>query len=334
MTGFVLGKAAGLLGLLILLATLWIVGEAGAVWEAGAVGQAPAQRLHEDSTCRWAADHGTALWGPGVGTEGVGISSGAAFGSARSLLPAQQVASAGHCLRTGTCASPSTFIDVPPLCLESGGAPQASVSNRRALATALMSAIVPGAGQMRNGSLLRGLGYFTLEVTGWVAHQAFDSDSESKTGEISAFAESYWNYERYKRVAQDADSCDVYGCPYSNNGDPYWTADRDSTIQTEQTSGSDRFREYITRDPYACGWDTSFSRSLYLDIWNEREDLLSSKRLVGRLIFLNHLVSAVDAFLEARRFRVKLGENAELDLQLRGLPFRANPRLVVSARLN
>jgi hypothetical protein len=227
-------------------------------------------------------------------------------------------------------------LTLAPLGSDAGPGGGGQASNRRALLPALMSALVPGAGQIRNGSLLRGLGYFAIEVTSWVARQSFEDDIGDKRGQLSSFAERYWDYDRYRRVTQNADSCDTHQCPYSNprNGDPYWSAERDSTIAAEQAIGGERYREYITRDMYACGWDTPLSRDLYRSLWGEQDDLLSAKRFAGRVIFLNHLISAVDAFLEARRFRVKVGDSAELGLRLDCKPLKMSTRLMVTARFD
>jgi hypothetical protein len=209
-------------------------------------------------------------------------------------------------------------------------------STRRALLPALMSAVVPGAGQIRNGSLLRGLGYFAIEVTSWVARESFADDIGEKRGQLASFAARYWDYDRYRRVTQNSDSCDAHQCPYRDprNEAPYWTPHRDSTIAAEQVIGGERYREYLTRDMYACGWDTPVSRDLYRSLWDDQDDLLSAKSFAGRVIFFNHLISAVDAFLEARRFRVKVGDSAELGLRLDCSPLKLKTKLMVTARFD
>ncbi len=209
----------------------------------------------------------------------------------------------------------------------SGGA--AERSNARAFLPALMSAVVPGAGQLYNGSLLRGLGYLALEVTGWTARTSFRNGVDDKRNELSSFADRYWDYDRYHRVAPSPDSCETYSCPSD-----FWSADRDSTIRAEEAQDGDRFREHLTRDSYACGWAGPQSRQLYRALWDDREDLDSAKSFTTRMIFLNHLVSAVDAFIEARRFKVKLGASTDLGLQFDASPNRLSSHLVVTKRFD
>jgi len=196
---------------------------------------------------------------------------------------------------------------------------------REAVVTALMSAVIPGAGQIRNGSILRGFGYFFIEVGGWVAYSAFRGGEEDKTAELGRTS-AYWDYERYHERAPYLDSCQVYECPCG-----YWSLDRDEEIAGVIERGDEsRFYEYITRDAYACGWDSPLSRRIYRGFWSDREDLRQAKSWSGRLIFLNHLVSAVDAFLEARKIRLQLDESTRVDFRMRGLPFRVRPEVRIT----
>lgn len=229
----------------------------------------------------------------------------------------------------GTRGLPVESAGVPPLQLETGDVGSGASSNRQALVPALMSAVVPGAGQLRNGSLLRGLGYVALELGGWMAYLSFSSDSKGKESELADFSNDYWSYDRYHRVAPYPDSCAAYGCPTGT-----WDQESDSLIVLMQSSGGSKFYDYIARNAYACGWDSRLSRDLYCDLWVDREDRLDDKRLVGQLIFLNHLISAVDAFMEARRFKVKVGGHTELGLRIRGLPNKVRPQLVFTSRFN
>jgi hypothetical protein len=196
--------------------------------------------------------------------------------------------------------------------------------NARAFLPALMSAVVPGAGQLRNGSVLRGVGYLVVEVTGWVAYGAFRQSSREKRSEYGQLANASWDYERYRTRAPDPDSCSAYECPCG-----LWSEESDQEIVARmESSDRDRFYEYITRDAYACGWDTGASRALYHGLWEDREASLDAQRWTGRLIFLNHLLSAADAFIEARsRLHVNLDSQTQLGFRLRGSPLNLRPEL-------
>jgi hypothetical protein len=195
--------------------------------------------------------------------------------------------------------------------------------NARALWPALLSGLVPGAGQLRNGSLLRGLGYFAVEIGGWIAYDAFRDGSRERLGEVARLA-AYWDHTRYQEVATNSDSCALYGCTYG-----LWSAEADSEIVQLSQSDRNRYYEYLARDAYACGWDSTLSRSLYRETWDDRETMLDAKRWMGRVIFLNHLVSAVDAFVGARTRHIDLGQGTHLEMDVRGLP----PRMAATVRV-
>jgi len=212
----------------------------------------------------------------------------------------------------------------------SGGSRSAAVasSNAGAFLTALLSGVVPGAGQLRNGSVLRGLGYFAAEVGGWVAYGAFRNGSRDRRGELARLAGAYWGYDRYHAWAPDPDSCASHGCACG-----LWSEQSDQEIlDFSQRSDRGRFYEYVVRDAYACGWDTPLSRDLYLELWGDRDALLSAKRWMGRVIFLNHLVSAVDAFVEARARRLQWGERTQLRFDVHGRPGHLEPAVRVTRR--
>ncbi len=200
----------------------------------------------------------------------------------------------------------------------------------RAFLAALMSGVIPGAGQLHNGSVLRGIGYLALEVGGWVAYTTFDKGSEEKEDELALAATEYWSYERYHARAPDPDSCVAYECPCGA-----WSEGRDAEIVGVIESG-DRgaLLEYLTRDAYACGWDGSLSRQMYASLWGDREHLLDARGWLGRVIFLNHLVSAVDAFIEARSLKLNIGADTHVKFNVRGLPREVRPEIRVTSHFN
>jgi hypothetical protein len=194
-----------------------------------------------------------------------------------------------------------------------------------AVLTALMSAAVPGSGQLRNGSILRGLGYLALEISGWVAYLSFGRGSDNRLDEIEKMGDGYWSHDRYSSRATDPDSCHTCGCP---DGEKF--AHDDELITDAMESNRTRFYEYINRGTYGCGWDTDLSRSLYGGLWHDREGMQDAQRWAGRLIFLNHLVSAVDAFLEARSLKLRLDDRTEVRMRVGGLPFGCHPEIHVT----
>lgn len=217
-----------------------------------------------------------------------------------------------------------------------GGGDQ--VTSKDALKRALMSAIIPGTGQLRNGSLLRGIGYLAIEVGEWIAFTSFKSGIDTKTTELDRFANNYWFLDQYREGAYSS------GCSYDS--------DADSLVTHAMDFNRSRFYDYLARDEYACGWDTTrvesgatdgmtteernafyhglrtLHKGKYVNIWDDREDLRSAKSFTGRMIFFNHLISAVDAFIEARKLRVPIGDLGEVKFELDSNLKEVNPKLV------
>ncbi len=218
---------------------------------------------------------------------------------------------------------------IPTLRQEEGIAEQTSTSSAQALLPALMSAVVPGTGQLRNGTVGRGLIFIVIEITGWAAYFSFDDNATEKEGEMDTFSNRYWSYDRYHSVAPYPDSCDVYGCPKN-----MWSQEADSLIVDAGDHGGTRYRQLLTRDSYACGWTNPTTRGSYQGLWDDREDQVEAKKVTGRVIFLNHLVSAAEAFMTARRMRLKVGDHTEVGLRLRGLPYEVQPQLVFTTRFD
>ncbi len=261
----------------------------------------------------------------------------------RDSAPVRWSADAGPGLRPGGSVAPARRLDMPRRVIPEAwnGSPlyappiaslappaRASNANKKAIVPALMSAVIPGAGQWKNGTILRGLGFAAVEVTGWVAYLAFKDGADDKRGQMADVADARWDYQRYHTIAPDPAACAEAGCP---SGD--WSARSDSLIQLAESSNRSRFLDYITRVDYACGWDTPTSRHVYRGLWDDREDLLRAASFSGRIIFLNHFVSAVDAFLGARKVLIRLNEDTSMTLQLQGVPDHQHPRLMITSRL-
>lgn len=216
-------------------------------------------------------------------------------------------------------------IEIPVLRSEQGGPADETGDRRRTLMPALMSALLPGAGQLRNGTLLRGIGFLTAEVAGWVAFAAFTQGAENKYEDIERFADQYWSYATYAERGNDPSQC-----AYAD----LWSADTDSLIQHLSTRKDERYYEYLTRDDYACGWNSvAQDRPLYGELWDDREDLRDARKFTAEMIGLNHLAAAIDAFLVARKLRLGMG-GAELTFRAAELGSGFGPQVVIEKRFD
>jgi hypothetical protein len=187
----------------------------------------------------------------------------------------------------------------------------------------LLSALVPGAGQLYNGNK-RGYAFLGLEAMSWFARLSYLDAGDRKQDDYESFANRHWSYPRFRDTAgQD-------GC--------LWTADADSLIRAYQESDPKQYYEEIANaDSYRCGWD-DFSESYdpsdpnafsprRVDYRKQREkanQLKDRANLAVAGLVLNRIVSAVDAFRVARSRQTET-TGFRLESRLSGSP--VHPRL-------
>jgi len=163
----------------------------------------------------------------------------------------------------------------------------------------LLSAALPGAGQLYNGNR-RGYLYMGLELGAWFVRTSYIDAGNKKEGDSETYARRHWSYDRFFESRGD-DGC-------------LFTAEGDSLIREYAANDIEQFYTELDRtDTYRCGWD-DFAESYDPDnpgVLSPRRDeyrkrIDKSNSLKSRadfalgLIVVNRVVSAVDAFRVAR----------------------------------
>ncbi|MBU1702136.1 MAG: hypothetical protein KJ970_10885 [Candidatus Eisenbacteria bacterium] len=171
-----------------------------------------------------------------------------------------------------------------------------------ALAVAL-SAVMPGAGQLYSGNR-RGLIYFAVEVAALIAHFSYRSDGHRKEDQFKDFADAQWDTLRYR------EGSGIEGCS--------WSEESDSTIVDLMQNHRNRYYEQVAREEYACGWREPWQRDDYRELRDVSNSLLGKANTAMTIIFLNHIVSAVDAFRIARSMRMEVAPQTELRMDVEG----------------
>lgn len=155
----------------------------------------------------------------------------------------------------------------------------------------LMSAVVPGSGQLVQGQS-RGWLYLGIEAAAWFSYFAIRSAGHQAETDYREFADDHWTLEMYETVTE----CE--------GGGPVNFEEELAEIQDLKENAPDDYYESIGRnDVYACGWDGAGSRTDYLSMRDDANDLFRGSRIAGTVAFANHLVSAVDAARSAARAR-------------------------------
>jgi hypothetical protein len=149
----------------------------------------------------------------------------------------------------------------------------------------LMSAVVPGTGQLAQGQR-RGWIYLGVEVVAWFSYFAIRGNGAQAEEDFQEFGDEHWTFARYDSVP---------GCANS---------DERKALQDLYDNSRDEFYEDIGReDVYACGWDDPESRATFESIQDQSSDYYRASRYVASIAMVNHLVSAVDAAKSASNRR-------------------------------
>lgn len=187
----------------------------------------------------------------------------------------------------------------------------------------LMSAAVPGAGQLAEGRR-RAFLYFSVEALAWISHFAWKDAGEKKEGEYEAFARRHWDLDDWRGVAYGDDPDCLDAVP--PGVDP---ADAESTLVRFLRDGNlQHYYEDVGKlEAYRAGWDDydcsnpnamSPSRREYREMRADSNDYLERARFATTMAFLNRIVSAVDAFRTSKGARMSLDSKTSLELGVSG----------------
>ncbi len=163
---------------------------------------------------------------------------------------------------------------------------------------ATFSAAVPGAGQFYNGENSGWL-YALAEAAGWTARYLFRSRADDLEKDVVAFAGSPWD---------SASAWSFQRWSAATGQDP-------SGIAAIYEADREGFYLRIADDPaYGDGWKgaTDDTRVNFKVIRDRRERFLLRARGTSTFLWINHVVSALDALRIARNHNRTLGPDVRL----------------------
>lgn len=164
-----------------------------------------------------------------------------------------------------------------------------------------LSALVPGAGHLYLGEG-SGWAYLLVETAGWIGQRLSARDADRSADQMAAFVGSPydttagWTLERFE----------AHGGSDSDYLLRLWAGDREAY-----------YRELATNPSYLGGFATANPSNELSRFVSLRSDRDSRLRLAGRLetlLWLNHLVAAIDAFRTARIHNLPLRQQYQLRL--------------------
>lgn len=185
---------------------------------------------------------------------------------------------------------------------------------RSAVAAMAMSAALPGTGQLYAGRP-SGLGYAAVEVAGWVGWALLKRNGDRLRSDAGALAglpadsASAWSFQRYE-AASGGDASQLKSL---------YAADREAFY--DAIGGDGR---------YAAGWNDAGTRARFVDLRRSSDRRLSASRWTGVGLWVNHLVSAVQALRAVKLGNMNVDLGNHIELKARGSLHGGRPNLLVT----
>ena len=175
----------------------------------------------------------------------------------------------------------------------------------------LMSAVLPGAGQAYANAPGRGMWFALAEAIGWTARILLRRSGDQVREEAAAFAGSpvdsvsAWSFARWA-AATDMDP---------------------QELQSLYAADPEAFYDMIASDPRLfSGWgDGEAGRARFEELRATSDRRLHGARFSESVLWVNHVIAAVDALRAARVHNLKLSPSLGLDV--RGGWHRGRPEL-------
>jgi len=180
----------------------------------------------------------------------------------------------------------------------------------------LLSALLPGTGQIYTGAKTKSRIFFSAEATAWLAYGGFKIWSKQKEDEFAGWAaehagidpgekpEDFWQMITYYDSRQEYE---IYG----RADEP----DRPS---------------YPSRVGWDWKWDSDASRVHYRQLRNSAKEADRRASFSVGAMLLNRIIAAIDAYRSAKSYNRDLAaERAKTGFRLKGKPFGKNRKIMV-----
>jgi hypothetical protein len=260
--------------------------------------------------------------------------------------------------RTERAARPSTgsiTVDLFPtsstawtMQLLSGGLadsqnPADAADKKSPVLAAVLSGVVPGAGEFYSHSYLKSSAFFAAEVVSWILNLSYNRRGDRATGEFQTYADARWSVVKYATYAQSlAPAGETYSwkIPGQEGRPPWEQVNWDELNRMERAiggffshtlpmHGDQQYYELIGKYPqYNPGWDdgggpiseTNISPHFksYSLMRGYANDLYSKARTALVVVVINHVLSAADAAWSATRYN---SVHLEVGMKMQGTPF-------------
>ena len=202
----------------------------------------------------------------------------------------------------------------------------------------IMSALVPGSGELYLGDYLKAGIFFAVDVALIATAISYNNKGDNKEAEFKAFADAHWSVVKYADyLIQHKDELgipDDAEIPINRDGNlPPWEHIQDwSALNYAETPfshhlpphGDQQYYEEIGKyNQYSSGWDEFDPQvdgfrdvpQIMKDYAKMRGDANSAYNIASKIVigvYVNHLLSAIDAVWSAHRYNDNLAVNLRM----------------------
>lgn len=198
-----------------------------------------------------------------------------------------------------------------------------------------LSLAIPGAGEFYSESYLRSGLFFAAEVAAWVVAYVYDKKGDRQTDLFQAFADDHWSVVEYANwLVRKGYSIRIEQDP---NLRPWLRVNWDDLNRAEgqvqgfshrlPPYGDQQYYEVIGKYvQYSPGWWEDFDPSSpelrgsprfynYAGMRKKANDFYDVANISLSIIVVNHVLSAIDAYLATKSYNNRIGAEARLNMR-------------------
>ncbi|MGB5106641.1 MAG: hypothetical protein WBP29_01365 [Candidatus Zixiibacteriota bacterium] len=185
----------------------------------------------------------------------------------------------------------------------------------------MYSLMIPGGGQLYTGSKTKAFIFMGIEALAWGGYLVYHDQGKQQEKDNNSFADTHWDAERYNNWLIEELGITSDDQEYIQNDSvktfTHHLPDTKTQQYYEMIGKYDQFRYGWDDTDYMRGKDSSDYRNAYLLDRSTANDKFDKAKLGAIVAIANHLFSAFDAALSARRYNRQQDSFSEISLKAR-----------------
>ncbi|MFH1699928.1 MAG: hypothetical protein ABIE07_05000 [Candidatus Zixiibacteriota bacterium] len=186
-----------------------------------------------------------------------------------------------------------------------------SIGNKSPVKAFIYSAIIPGAGQLYNGSKIKAVAFLGLETLAWTGHVIYSGKGDDKTAEFENYANTNWSEDKYVSWLEFNWQKSDDELVLNTNGFPLFTHHLPDTKTQQYYEMIGKYNQFV------YGWadagdvetspfqeahpDTYSAMRLHYESMRHDANKLYDKATTSIVVsMINHVISGFEAAIAAR----------------------------------